>query len=180
MGNSCPNKPQLTHLNQISSLEKGEQGRYCMYMHVIDRTSPLYCLNANLRKASRAILSMYMDEMRESGIQGTQFTLLSTISGFGKAKITDLANFMGMDQTTVTRNINVLKKDGYVVAIPGEDKRTRLVELTPKGEQVVQQTYPMWLEAQTKLWDQLGEEKAAAFLQMAQEIVEISENRIQT
>ena len=156
-----------------------------MHMHannpkpslLIDPTSQLYCLNANLRKASRAILSMYMDEMRGSDLQGTQFTLLSTISGFGKVKITELASFMTMDQTTVTRNINVLKKGGYVGVVPGEDKRTRVVQLTAKGESAVHETYPMWLEAQTKLWEQLGEKKAASFLQIAQEIVDISEKR---
>lgn len=156
-----------------------------MHMHeiepksssLIDPTSQLYCLNANLRKASRAILSMYMDEMRGSDLQGTQFTLLSTISGMGKVKITELAHFMGMDQTTVTRNVNVLKKGDYVAVIPGEDKRTRVVQLTTKGESAVHETYPMWLEAQTKLWDQLGEEKAAAFLGIVQEIVAISESR---
>ena len=156
-----------------------------MHMHasqdrsqlLIDPTSQLYCLNANLRKASRMILSMYMDEMRDSGLQGTQFTLLSTVSGFGEVKVGDLAQFMGMDQTTVTRNVNLLKKDGYLQVVPGEDKRTRFIQLTEKGMTAVDETHPKWLKAQTKLWNELGDEKAKQLLEISQQIIEIAEHR---
>ncbi|MEM9775817.1 MAG: MarR family winged helix-turn-helix transcriptional regulator [Chloroflexota bacterium] len=143
----------------------------------IDPTSQLYCLNANLRKASRMILSLYMDEMHDSGLKGTQFTLLSTVSGFGAVKVGDLAQFMGMDQTTVTRNVNVLKKDGYLQVVPGDDKRTRFIQLTEKGMTAVRETHPKWLEAQTKLWKELGDEKATQLLKLSQQIIDIAERR---
>ncbi|MEM8860541.1 MAG: MarR family transcriptional regulator, partial [Chloroflexota bacterium] len=156
-----------------------------MYIHMnnylstvaVDPTSQLFCLNANLRKASRMILSVYMDKMRDSGLQGTQFTLLSTISGFGQVKVGDLAQFMGMDQTTVTRNINLLKKDGYVQAIPGEDKRTRIIQLTEKGMKAVSEIHPKWLEAQTQVWNELGHEKSTQLLGLLQQVIEIAESR---
>ena len=154
-----------------------------MYMHtnnsestlIIDPKSQLYCLNANLRKASRVILSLYMDEMHESDLHGTQFTLLSVISGFEKIKIGDLARYMSMDQTTVTRNVNVLKKYGHVEVVPGEDRRTRVVRLTEKGQAAVKNTHPMWLEAQTKIWNQLGEEKATQLLEITNLISKMAE-----
>lgn len=151
-----------------------------MYMHTneIDRTSQLYCLNANLRKASRAILSLYMEEMRETGLQGTQFTLLSAVSGFGQVKVGDLAQFMGMDQTTVTRNINLLKKEGYVRVSPGEeDKRTRYIQLTDQGMAAVRDAHPKWLKAQTQLWNRLGDDQARELLALSQRIIEITEQR---
>lgn len=154
-----------------------------MYMHgtcptqeqPIDPTSLLNCLNANLRKASRVLLSLYMDEMRPPGLSGTQFTLLSTIAGFPKSTITDLARSLAMDQTTVTRNVNLLKKGGYVVVERGEDRRTRLVYLSAQGIEAFQKTQPMWLAAQTKVWNQIGEEKAKKLLEITKAISELSE-----
>ena len=141
----------------------------------VDPTSLLNCLNANLRKASRVLLSLYMEEIRPSGLSGAQFTLLSTIAGFSQATITDLARNLAMDQTTVTRNVNLLKKGGYVVLVPGEDRRTRLVSLTPKGVAAFQETRPMWLAAQTKVWNQIGEDKAMQLLEITQMISELTE-----
>lgn len=154
-----------------------------MYMHAnqsssgsdIDPTSLLNCLNANLRKASRVLLSLYMDEMRASGLSGTQFTLLSTIAAFSKATIGELAHNLAMDQTTVTRNVNLLKKDGYVIVVPGEDRRTRIISLSAKGLEAVQHTKPMWLAAQTKIWNQLGPEMAQQLLEITQAISELAD-----
>ncbi|MEM7799620.1 MAG: MarR family winged helix-turn-helix transcriptional regulator [Chloroflexota bacterium] len=141
-----------------------------------DRNSPLNCLNANLRKASRVILSLYMEELRESGLQGTQFTLLTVLSGMGPAQIGDIAQFMSMDQTTVTRNVNLLKKGGYVDAVRGEeDRRTRIVRLTDQGREAVQAAYPLWQKAQTKIWDKLGEEKALQLLEITQMVASLAE-----
>ena len=153
-----------------------------MHMHandlesnlMIDPTSQLFCLNANLRKASRVILSLYMEEMRESGLSGTQFTLLSAISGLQKVRIGDLARYMSMDQTTVTRNVNLLKKGGYVEVVSGEDRRTRLVRLTKKGQGSVENTYPMWLKVQTEIWNQLGEDRATQLLEITNLITEMA------
>ena len=154
-----------------------------MYMHAkdldsepfMDPVSLLNCLNANLRKASRVLLSLYMDEMRTSGLSGTQFTLLSTIAGFSEATINDLARNLAMDQTTVTRNVNLLKRKSYVVVVPGEDRRTRIVSLTAQGLEAIQKAKPMWLAAQTKIWDQLGPEKAKQLLEITKAISELTE-----
>ena len=154
-----------------------------MYMHAnhlapgspIDPTSLLNCLNANLRKASRVLLSLYMDEMRVSGLSGTQFTLLSTIAGFPQATISDLARNLALDQTTVTRNVNLLKKDGYVTVVPGEDRRTRIVSLTTQGLGAFQETKLMWLAAQTKIWNQLGPEMASQLLEITKAISKLAE-----
>ncbi|MGL5816229.1 MAG: hypothetical protein ACRCYR_01595, partial [Phycicoccus sp.] len=53
----------------------------------IDRADRINCLNAGLRRATRVAVTMYEDAMAESGLQGTQFTLLSTISGFGEVTV---------------------------------------------------------------------------------------------
>ena len=144
-----------------------------MYMHAIDQNSPFFCLNANLRKASRVIYSVYNEALQGTGLKGTQFTLLSTISGHPEPTITKLADFMSMDQTTVTRNINLLKKAGYVEAVPGQDKRVRLIRLTADGRAVMEAAYPKWLEAQTRVWEALGAETAEQLLALSETVTAV-------
>ena len=156
-----------------------------MYMHVNEggsKSTPLnllnskserYCLKANLHKACRVISSLYGEAMSQSDLQGTQFTLLSAISGFGEVTIGELSNFLIMDQTTVTRSVNLLKEAKYIEVMQGEDRRTRIIHLTERGQEALQTAYPMWLEAQTRVWEHLGNEKVAQLLELSNQIIAI-------
>ncbi|MEM7531519.1 MAG: MarR family winged helix-turn-helix transcriptional regulator [Chloroflexota bacterium] len=142
--------------------------------------NPQNCINANLRKASRAITKLYVTELADSGLQGTQFTLLSTIAGIAKMSgvgctITQLAHYMVMDQTTVTRSVEKLRQSGYVEIVRGEDRRERIVNVTGVGQQVVDETYPQWREVQQRVWARLGDEKARQLLDLIDEVVEITQ-----
>ena len=148
------------HVNGRETYEPGE----------VNPESGRFCLNANLRKACRVLSNLYSEEMRSSDLQGTQFTLLSSIAGFGKVTIGELGHFLTMDQTTVTRGVQLLKKAGYLRVVPGEDRRTRVAELTEKGREVLNTTYPLWLKAQKSVWERLGEEKALQLLELSREI----------
>ena len=152
-----------------------------MYMHVnnkssinINSKSGRYCLSANLRKACRVLASLYSAEMSQTDLRGTQFTLLSAIAGFGEVTVSELGEFLTMDQTTATRGVQVLKKMGYIDAVAGEDKRTRVIKLSKAGEAALGAAYPKWLEAQTKVWDYLGDEKAVELLELSEQLVALT------
>jgi DNA-binding MarR family transcriptional regulator len=129
-----------------------------------------YCLHASLRKASRAIALLYSRALLDSELQGTQFTLLSSIAGFDEITVGELGEFLVMDQTTVTRSVGLLKKLGYVEVIRGKDRRKRTIRLTRKGRDILNAAHPMWLVAQTHLWEALGTEKAEQLLALSDEI----------
>ena len=111
----------------------------------------MFCTCANLRKASRAVTQFYEAILRPTGLRVTQFTLLSAISVLGQPTITDLADALVMDRTTLTRNLKPLEKQGLVESASGQDKRTRLVRLTVPGQQLLADALPLWQEAQTKM-----------------------------
>ncbi|MEM7734191.1 MAG: MarR family winged helix-turn-helix transcriptional regulator [Deinococcota bacterium] len=119
--------------------------------------------------------AFYTEAMKASGLRPTQFTMLSAIMGHGEITINDLSEFLVMDQTTVTRNVNVLKKAGYIKVSPGNDKRTRLVSLTPEGSAIRNEAYPLWLAAQEQLWNNLGHDKAAQLLALVDDLIALDE-----
>jgi DNA-binding MarR family transcriptional regulator len=122
------------------------------------------CACANLRKAARAVTQLFDEALAPSGLRVTQFTLLVTSHLSGESTINELAERMAMDRTTLSRNLKPLVRGGLLEMRPGEDGRTRLVRLTPAGEQALEEAYPLWQQAQLETVSALGEERHESLL----------------
>ena len=81
------------------------------------------CLCLNLRRGARRLTQAYDRALRPSGLKITQFQLLAAVGKFVRTPLNPLADFMGMDRTTLTRNLAVLDRDGHVRVEPGEEDR---------------------------------------------------------
>jgi DNA-binding MarR family transcriptional regulator len=115
------------------------------------------CAVFNLRKASRAVTQLYEEIMKTSGILPTQFTLLVVTRAHGPITISNMAEVLVMDRTTLTRNLKPLEREGLVSVAPGkDDQRSREVSLTSKGLQRLEQALPLWREAQRRIKHALG------------------------
>src|SRR3954463_5640103 len=82
------------------------------------------CLCANLRRASRMITTLYDTFLQPSGVATTQFILLAALGGQTSIALTPLADKLGMDSTTLARNLKPLERDGLVQIFAGADRRT--------------------------------------------------------
>ena len=122
-----------------------------------DPTLPsLPCACATLRRAERAVTSVYDGELRDTGFRSTQFTLLQVLRLSGEVTLGQLAELLALDSTTLTRSLASLIRRGFIAARPGQDRRERLLRLTEAGEQQLQCLMPHWERAQRKLRNQLG------------------------
>ena len=70
--------------------------------------------------------------------------------------MTELAELMAMDRTTLTRNLRPLEKEALAAVTPGADRRTRSVALTAAGRSRLEQALPAWRQAQAYMAEQLG------------------------
>lgn len=122
------------------------------------------CACANLRKAARVVTQLFDEALAPSGLRATQFTLLVTSRLMGESTINELAERMAMDRTTLSRNLKPLMRSGLLEVRAGEDGRTRLVRVTPAGEQALEEAYPFWQLAQQEIVGVLGEERYEALL----------------
>src|SRR3982075_1797284 len=84
-----------------------------------------FCLAS--RQAARKITRLYDGYMQGSGIRVTQFTILSQLMLRGEMPIGKLAGILGMERTTLTRNLNPLAQQKWIAVQPGEDTRARMV-----------------------------------------------------
>jgi len=129
------------------------------------------CVCGNLRKASRLISQTYDEFLRPSGLKATQFALLMTVRGLGKATVSKLADWAIMDRTTVTRNLNLLEKKGLVKIEPGKDQRERVVTITDKGIDALLSGHPLWEEAQHHVAEIIGEDKSNSIVKELSDMV---------
>ena len=123
------------------------------------------CTGSNLRRATRAVSRIYDEALAPAGLRGTQFSLLIALSFFKEAPLLRVAEELGLDRTTLTRNLQPLERAGLVASSPGKDQRVRLLRLTDSGQRTLQRAYPLWEEAQAKVVNALGQRRWMTLLE---------------
>jgi DNA-binding MarR family transcriptional regulator len=121
---------------------------------------PCYC--ATLRQAARAVTALYEDMLADSGLHATQYTALQVLDEAGELTTTELADAIGMDQTTATRTLALIRKSGLATDAIGEDRRQRRWKLTSEGRALFRKLKPRWEAAQQAFEMRLGREEAIA------------------
>jgi DNA-binding MarR family transcriptional regulator len=119
-----------------------------MRLEKVDFTATRQCVCTAARRNSRNLTRAFEKAMRGSGVRGTQFTLLATLVQTGPIPTTRLAEFQGLERTTLTRNLGRLVRDGFVQIHEGEDRRVRKVAITAAGEEAARRAFPFWKKAQ--------------------------------
>lgn len=133
-------------------------------MTKLDPLDVTACTLANVRQASRALSQVYDAALQPAGIKATQFTVLAALSKQAPLPLSQLADIMVMDRTTLTRNLQPLIKRKLVATSPGEDRRVRNVSLTPQGKHLLVEALPLWRKAQTRMVDGLGRKRWGGLL----------------
>ncbi|CAH0191094.1 DNA-binding MarR family transcriptional regulator [Pseudomonas frederiksbergensis] len=131
---------------------------------------PSQCLCTNLRRAARGVSRHYDGALDGFGINVAQYSLLCNLQRLDQPSISTLAEAMGLDRSTLGRNLRVLEGEGLVTLIEGEDMRNRIVLLTETGRERLAAALPAWEAAQQRLIDRLGAEKRETLLKLLDEL----------
>lgn len=122
------------------------------------------CVCFNIRKSTRLLTAHYDRVMNPTGLKATQFSLLMTVLQQDTASVSQLANILGMDRTTLSRNVRLLEKKALISVSPGEDRREQRIALTDRGRKAIDQAMPFWEKAQAEVVAIFGEEWVQGFL----------------
>ncbi len=90
-------------------------------------------------------------------LRATQFNLLVASALASEATVTQLAEALVMDRTTLTRNLKPLESQGLLTINAGTDRRKHLVRLTERGRQALATALPYWEQAQDRVVTRLGQ-----------------------
>jgi DNA-binding MarR family transcriptional regulator len=115
------------------------------------------CACHKVRMAARSVTRTYDEVLRPTGLRATQLALLVAVATGEAPSIAALAQVLGMDRSTLTRNLGPLESEG-LVAIGREGwRRSRNLEITRKGRERLSEALPLWKKAQETLKARLGE-----------------------
>jgi len=122
---------------------------------------PLGCTCFKLRKATRALSRLYDHHMAAHGLKTTQYSLLVNVAR--KAlPVAELAERIGADRTTMTRNLKPLIDAGWIELKAGQDSRQRIVTITEAGLAKIDTAANGWRAAQAELEQLLGRDAVRA------------------
>lgn len=121
----------------------------------------MLCSNTAIRRAARQLGQLYDDCMDDSGLKGTQFSLLSQIAASGAPALKQLAEAMVMDLSALGHTLKPLIRDGYVELVPDEkDRRVKRARLTEMGRSAQQALIANWRDAQSRFDRAFGKEQS--------------------
>jgi DNA-binding MarR family transcriptional regulator len=124
------------------------------------KSLPCYC--GTVRQVARAVTVLYENMLADTGIHATQFTALQLLDLAPNLTTTELAEALGVDQTTATRTLALIKKAGLAIDSVGDDRRQRHWALSAEGKTLLEKLKPRWEAAQDAFEKRLGPEQAMA------------------
>ena len=127
-----------------------------------------------MRKSARKITQFYENSLREAGIKPTQFSILGALANTGPIQLTQLADRLLLERTSLTRNLNVLERNTWIDIQPGEeDSRQRVVSLTRNGYKQLDLAIPYWQKAQKAIAKDMGQDTMTGLRSTLDEMTEI-------
>ena len=134
------------------------------------------CACGNLRKTTRIITQFYDKMLQPTGLRSTQCLLLLDISFNDNISVSSLGNILLMDQSTVTRNVELLRKSGYIdIKKEERDSRKKCITITNKGLKTLDVAIPLLKQAQSKIEDGIGKKRIEELLKTLKDIEKLVE-----
>lgn len=130
----------------------------------LDMTASENCVCFNLRRVTRAVTQFFDAEMRRHGIRTTQGSVLAALMEKGSWSMAELSDSLGMDRTTLVRNLKPLQRDGLVRTDGGGRGNLVEVSITTEGRKQIEKLEPAWRAAQNAVVQTLGEKRWSAIL----------------
>ena len=125
----------------------------------VDRAADLIageCLAVRVRLLNRTITAIYDDALRPLGLTAGQLNILVVIARRRPISPGEVARRLNMEKSTVSRNIERMRKKGWLTVMAAESGRKQQLTLTRQGKTLLEKSVPAWDEAQTRARAVLG------------------------
>lgn len=121
------------------------------------KLTPCHCIN--MRRAAKHITEYYNQALEPCGLTVSQFSVLWNLDFLEQSNTTALAERVGVDRSTLVRNLKPLLTDGFIEDTAAEGQRNRDLRVTSKGKMALEIAIPLWKTAQKNIASLIGAEK---------------------
>jgi len=114
------------------------------------------CAAFNFRRTARAVTRLYDLGLEPSGIRSTQFAILTAVAKFQPVAISRIGDILLLDQSTLTRSLRLLEKQGFLDITPRSARRQRFLSVTESGAKALAVAIPLWRTVQSNFLAMMG------------------------
>ena len=136
----------------------------------LDLSSVQNCTCFNVRRVARIITQFFDAEVRRHGIRPTQTPILGALQARSGWTMAELSDWLGMERTTLLRNLRPLQRDGLVRISGGGRGGHVELSITEKGRTSLGKMLPAWRSAQNKVVATLGNERWSVIIRDLEQV----------
>ncbi|KIU15579.1 MarR family winged helix-turn-helix transcriptional regulator [Mycolicibacterium llatzerense] len=129
------------------------------------------CLAVRVRLLGRAVTSLYDHALEGHGVSIAQVNLMAALGKAGPCSPARIGEVLQLERSTVSRNLGLLMKHGWVEAVSANAKGVREVALTLSGRKKIEAVMPEWRRAQQEAAELLGSGGVKAVRTLAVNVV---------
>ncbi len=115
------------------------------------------CVAVRVRMLNRAVTNIYDSALRPLDLKVSQMNILVAAAKAGTARPSEVCDYLHLDVSTLSRNVERMKARGWLEVVPDEDRRSQPFRLTPRGRSLLEKAVPAWNEAQRQVTKVLGD-----------------------
>ena len=127
------------------------------------------CVATRLRMANRVITKVYDDALRPLGLKVTQMSMLVVAEDRGLIRQSEVRAELQLDDSTLSRNLELMRANGWLEEVSGDDARVHSFRLTEAGRALFEKAIPAWRGAQEQARRLLGDSGVQALRRFARE-----------
>jgi len=131
------------------------------------------CIAVRLRLLNRVVTNFYDDALRPLGIKVSQLNILVVTARLGLARPAQVCDILQLDASTLSRNVERMRAQGWLEVVPDDDARTQPVRLTPQGKRLIEKAVPAWEKAQHQAAELLGNQGIALLDKAAKKLSDL-------
>lgn len=128
------------------------------------------CTNLHMRMAGRQLSNQFDRALKDVSISGTQFSILMTIARESEPSITRIAALLRIERTALSRNLDLIHKQGLIRIDKAAAGNVRLVTLTKAGQKKINEAFPIWEKRQDSVKKKLGVKKWKLLIRLLGEL----------
>jgi len=128
------------------------------------------CIAMRVRLLNRVITNIYDECMRPHGLRTAQMNILVAVSLTGLVSPSDIERHLCLEKSTVSRNVDRMRRRGWLEVVPGKDGRSHQLQVTAQGTKLLRKALSAWQRAQEKAASLLGKEGVVAVTRIGADV----------
>ncbi len=129
------------------------------------------CYGMLLRRSANAITEIYNESFKPVGLTLAQYTLLANLEYYGRMNIKQWAEKVGLERTTMVRNIKTLRAKGWIEETEGKGKQ---FVLSKSGFATFEEAHACWVTAQKRIEKLLGKVNCASIVDISERLQDMA------